>query len=179
MKTFLVFDVESIGLHGEGFSVGYVVIQSNGETLQEGYFSCPRSEAFGDLDDREWVRKNIPRIASADFASENPKVMRSEFWKIWIEWKQKGALLAADCNWPVEARFLSQCVDDSKEERKWNGPYPFIDIGSVILGAGGDPLETFERLPREIPAHDPLNDARQSARILVNVLNKLQNQYAA
>jgi hypothetical protein len=79
-------------------------------------------------------------------------------------------MLAADCAWPVEARFLAACVDDQPEQRAWEGPYPLIDIASVRLAAGLDPLATVERLPSEMPAHDPLADARQSARLLIEAL---------
>lgn len=34
---YMVFDVESIGLHGEGFAVGYVVVDRNGERLDKIY----------------------------------------------------------------------------------------------------------------------------------------------
>ena len=45
---FLVFDVESVGLHGQGFAVGYVVKRADGEHLADGCFACPlRSEKSG------------------------------------------------------------------------------------------------------------------------------------
>jgi len=40
MQNFMVFDVESVGLHGEGFAVGYVVVNGDGETLEEGLYIC-------------------------------------------------------------------------------------------------------------------------------------------
>ena len=43
----LVFDVESIGLHGEGWAVGFVLLGHDGETLKEGYFACPQESALG------------------------------------------------------------------------------------------------------------------------------------
>lgn len=43
----MVFDVESIGLHGEGFAVGYVVLQDCRE-VECGMFACDPSKAAGD-----------------------------------------------------------------------------------------------------------------------------------
>ncbi len=101
-------------------------------------------------------------------------MVRAAFWRRWICWKEQGAVLAADCAWPVEARFLMACVEDSLLEREWQGPYPLIDIGSVLLAKELDPVATFSRLPDEVPIHNPLKDAIQSARILLTALNGRQ-----
>jgi hypothetical protein len=39
-----------------------------------------------------------------------------------------------------------------------------------MLLSGRDPLATYERLPNELPAHDPMADARQSARLWLECL---------
>ena len=36
VEKFMVFDVESIGLHGEGFAVAWVVVNRAGERLGDG-----------------------------------------------------------------------------------------------------------------------------------------------
>ncbi len=166
---FLVFDVESIGLHGEGFAVGYVVKRGDGEHMADGMFACSPNMADGMVSDREWVEQNIPPLDSNCYTAAD---VRNRFWAVWMEWKVKGALLVADCAWPVEARFLAQCVDDAPFERNWEGPYPLYDLASVLLAHGKDPLAITERLPDELPAHNPVNDAMQSARILVETLKQ-------
>jgi hypothetical protein len=175
MKTpsthlYFVFDVESIGLHGEGFAVGYVVKDIEGNEHDCGKFSCLPSNAVGGEDSYKWVRDNIPEMKPTHDA---PWLVRAAFWRAWLKWKEKGAVMAADCPWPVEARFLAACVDDSPGVREWQGPYPLIDVGSVILANGGDPKGKFDRLESERPEHDPLNDARQSARLLIENLSKV------
>lgn len=166
-KTFIVFDVESIGLHGEGFAVGWVVISSNGAVYEESYLACNPEMARGFEDSREWVKKNIPFMESTH---DTPKAVRNAFWAVWELWKKNGAVLVADCCWPVEARFLAQCVDDDPRTREWGGPYPLHDLASVLLANGKDPLAITERLPNELPQHNPLADAKQSARILIAAL---------
>jgi hypothetical protein len=74
----------------------------------------------------------------------------------------------ADCPYPVEANFFTTMLKEQADE--WGGPYPFIDVASVRFAAGLAPLETCERLPTELPAHDPLADARQSARLFFEAL---------
>ena len=169
---FMVFDVESIGLHGEGFAVGYVVIDRGGTVLEERTYACDPDTAAGLPKDRRWVDANVPKLAhpEASHPASTPTDVRAEFWNRWLHWKAQGAALVADCCWPVEARFLAACVDDCRPVRDWGGPYPLHDLASVLLAVGRDPLATNDRLPSELPAHHPLNDARQSARLLLDAL---------
>lgn len=169
-KFFFVFDVESIGLHGGSFAVAWVVIDKHGAIQEEEVFSVEPEYVCGCGDssnDRAWVKENVPPIK---VTHSDERDMRNAFWDKWIEWKEKGALLVADCPWPVEARFLSRCIDDNHKERCWDGPYPFLDLASILFALGMDPIGTFPRKPNEEPAHHPLADAKQSARILVEVL---------
>lgn len=171
-ELFMVLDVESIGLHGEGFAVGYVVINRRGDVLEERTYACDPDEAHGLPKDRRWVDANVPKLGHPDASNPlgAPAAVRAEFWYRWLHWKAQGAALVADCCWPVEARFLAACVDDCRPSRDWDGPYPLHDLASVLLALGRDPLATIDRLPNELPAHHPLHDARQSARLLIEAL---------
>ena len=166
-SLFMVFDVESIGLHGEGFAVAWVVVNREGERLGEGCMACDPGICFGTDESRLWVAEHVPTL---EITSPNPSHLRNSFWGIWRMWADRGAVLFADCAWPVEANFLSECVKQDHEEREWQGPYPLHDLASVLLALGADALAVNERLPDELPAHHPLMDARQSARQLVECL---------
>ena len=163
----IVFDVESIGIHGEGYAVGYVVCDSQMTPLSEGMFTYPPGRAHGSFDGHLWVR-NLEY--SLPVNCETPREVRTKFWEMWRYWvnldKSESVYLWADCSWPVEGRFLIACIDDDRFVREWFGPYPLMDIAPLLLRAGKNPTAVYERLPEELPAHNPLHDARQSARIL-------------
>lgn len=168
MESFLVFDVESIGLHGEGFAVGgcelLVDRQSNYWSRNNGFlFACDPDLAKGMPDDRQWVREHIrlkPNAAS-------PREVRDWFWTVWSLHVPMGFRLVSDCGWPVEANFLSACMVDDPTRK---GPYPLLDLSSMLLTHGLDPLQSFGRRDDELPEHNPLADARQSARVLGELL---------
>jgi len=176
--VFFVFDVESAGLHGEAFAFGYVVVTRDGQELECGKFFCWLDNAKGTDEDLRWVRENCPGLAI--FADRdavvppctNPAELRARFWEAWMHWREKGAIAVADCSWPVEARFLAACVDVGPAERRWQGPYPLHDVATARLCANLDPLAVVERLPNELPKHDPLADARQSARLFLEALHE-------
>lgn len=184
---FVVFDVESIGIHGEGFAVGWVEIVPSGEVLFHGHYYCDptRADAAPGLrhtninqTDRRWVENNVRKyLHPRDFLA-NPKSVREVFWRFWEDAKKRAeegsytVYLAAEVPWPVEARFLNACILDKPYERHWGGPYPLIDIASVMFAAGWNPNEDFHRNEDE-PEHNALGDARQSARLLLEALRAL------
>lgn len=165
---FMVFDVESIGLHGEGFAVAWIVVSRIGDVLDEGCLSCNPDDCSGTDESRLWVAENIPTLPRTNPTKFH---LRNEFWHEWRHWADQGAVLVADCAWPVEANFLTACIKVNHAEREWQGPYPLHDLASMLLALGRNPLAVTERLPNELPAHHPLMDARQSARQLVDCLN--------
>lgn len=79
----------------------------------------------------------------------------------------------AECQWPVEARFLLECVDDNPAAHNWEGPYPFHEIATLMLAAGMDPMAKYQRGGNELPEHEPLADTRLSVRLLVEALKRL------
>jgi hypothetical protein len=178
-QLYMVFDVESIGLHGEGWAVGWVVVDAAGAELDYGRLAVDPNVAQGEHEGRVWVADNCPTILPTH---QTTRGIRTSFWGWWQAWKRKGAVLVAECAWPVEARFLIACVDDGPqrgetEQRIWNGPYPLHELASVMVAAGMDPMATYDRLPDE-PQHDPLGDARQSARLLLMALERLRHTEA-
>jgi hypothetical protein len=161
-RFLMFFDVEAIGLHGEGFAVGWAVVNAAGDTLEAQRCACPPEAAVGADSDRAWVAANVPPLAPTH---DTPRALRSAFWAAWIKWREQGAWLAADCPWPVESGFLSACVDDQGPSAHWLGPYPLLDVSTLLLVAGHDPRKNMER-PGELehPVHDPLADVFHAVR---------------
>jgi hypothetical protein len=143
------------------------VYDENGKMLREFCYSIEPNVSRGSDADRAWVAANIQPI---EITHTNIKSLRTEFWESWMDAKENGAVMAVECGWPVEHRFLTQCIDDDTESRKWEGPYPLHEISSIMLAAGMDPMATYDRLLSELPNHNPLADARQSARFLSEAL---------
>jgi len=170
MNSYFVFDVESVGLHGEGFAVGGGLFLENGSQQWGFQFACAPVLANGTASDLDWVNKNVPILEETH---RIPELVRTAFWDKWIKAKAGGAVMAADCLWPVEANFISHCLDDNSS-RKADGPYPFLEIASFLQAAGMDPIGTYDRTPSELPKHNPYCDAVQSARMLAVALSKIK-----
>lgn len=173
MNSYFIFDVESIGLHGEGFAVGGGVYLANGAVQWEFGFACQPSEAWSDdAEDAMWVMANVPML---EVTHRTPEKMRDSFWVEWLRAKNQGAIAAVECGWPVEADFLHRCIHDKRSMRKWEGPYPLHEIATYMAASGMDPMMKYDRFPNELPIHNPLADARMSARLLAEALSRLEH----
>jgi hypothetical protein len=168
MPLYMVFDIESVGLHGEGFAVGWVVVDEHGATLEDVYWGCAAELAEGTQDGRDWIDVNVvPYLPQPNCAS--PAEVRRRFCEAWQRWRLQGAVLVANAGWPVEARFLARCVDDGLLD-PWHGPYPLHEVATARLAAAMSAVRDCVRLPSELPAHHPTADARQAARLWLAAL---------
>jgi hypothetical protein len=149
----LIFDVESIGLHGEGFAVGWIVVEKGKETSQ-GYAACPPLRAGGDRESRKWVTRHVlPRLPPPN--CETTRQVRDVFWLIWERLRLQSGELMVDCGWPVEVNFLSACVTDDPG-RGGRGPYPLREASEIRRALGREVLGFPDA------DHHPTQDARQT-----------------
>lgn len=170
---YLVIDVESIGLYGEAFAVAGVIMSCN-KIIEEFLFACNPEVAKGTISNREWITKNV-QLSYSDFNCSSTIQLRYLFWNKFIELKNKypELIICGECIYPVEANFFAQCIKDDEQNREWEGPYPLHDISSMIFMTGVDPLQKVERIENELPEHNPLADARQSARLLMKSITEI------
>lgn len=184
-QKFFVFDCESVGLHGQTFAVAGGVYDIQGQPVlgSEFLFSCGHECAVGSSggnedDDRKWVEENVA-IQEGAVLCANPHEVRHRFWQLWEMARRgfPGVMMFVECGWPVEAKFLEECIADDPVTRNWQGPYPMHEIATLMLAAGMDPMATYDRQPQEQPAHDPLADARLSARLLSAAIGRLDEAH--
>ncbi len=183
---YLTFDVETNGLHGEAFAFGYVLTDRKGNTVKEGFFACSlrtsepqpsfhhnRTKTWDDDDFLEEVV--VPAVKSGNFERcYSPEDLRLKFFNHWyyaveIARKQdepESIILVSDVPWPCEARFLLEVHQENPSFMC----YPLLDVASMLQARGIDPTLTFDRMPHELPSHNPLNDSRQSSRIFHSLM---------
>lgn len=169
----MVFDVESVGLHGEGFAVGWVLVSGDGIEYASGHFGCSPEFANGQDDGSyKWVQEHCDWVENC----ARPRDVRDQFWNAYVGYFHDipgmSILLAADVPWPVESEFLMQVICDDRS-RITKAPYPLIDVASIRLAAGLNPLVSERRFADELPVHNALADARQSARLLLESLKMI------
>lgn len=164
---YFVFDVESAGLNGAGFSFGYVVVDENGKEIEAGFATSGIDSVKVSKEDKDWLEKNLPQEIL--YPAGDYKLTRQEletaFWNIFQ--KHKNAEKVCDCGYPVEARWLLDCGCTA---------YPLHELATALLLNEKDPLGNYARRDNEKPKHHPLADARQSARLWIECLKRGDNR---
>ena len=172
---YFVLDVESIGLYGDGYAAGIVVIDRGGIVQEDKRLLWGldwEHERSTHPEEYAWYCQNVAPH-QLPVTHQFLISMRHAFWNFWVSWRARGAVLVADCPFPVETNFLSACVKEARANNIPDSPYPLLDVGTLLLACGLSPLGTYPRRPDELPKHDPLADARQSARLLIECLDYL------
>lgn len=175
MNTIMSVDVEAIGLYGPAFWVGWVLFDK-GIEIESGYYACnPVAMLTEPGNDWDWVKANIPKPVGG-YNRQWPIGVRLGFWQSYMELidRYTDLIVVADCPFPVETRFFEQCINDAPMERRPYAPYPLVDVASIGLALGFDPMVEHTRALDELPRHDPVNDARQSGRQLIRYLQSIR-----
>ena len=161
MKKYLVFDVESAGLTGQGFAFGYVVVLETGVVIENGCQTAGINSVPCSPEDKLWLESNLPHEIL--YPKDEDKASLDHLHKCFLGVLEanQDAEVVVDCGYPVEARFL---LDIGAKV------YPLHELATALKMAGKDPTGHFPRLENELPAHHPLFDARQSARLWLEAL---------
>lgn len=167
MSNLFVFDVESERLFGKGFAWGAVVYSRNGDLIDQAY-SCVNLD---NVNADDWVKENVFPNQDSKYFVDTFKEMRDNFWNFYMKHKDTCEIWS-DVNFPVETNFLSDVAIDDLENRQWMMPYPLRDISNYI-SVHVDRDEFNDGM--EIKRHDPLFDAKLSAKGLLTILNYTTN----
>ncbi len=177
-----ILDVESVGLHGEGFAAALTIIDGNKNILESAYFGCPIDTALGREEDRTWVKEVIvPYLPESNY--KNPREVRNSFWEYYMDWKAKAKnqdqafTLWADCGFPVDTRFISDCMNEDISNRRWDGPYPLQEIATIRVALGLDPTPSYGLSESE--QHNPIMETRYIATKLMEWLEVIRGKLAS
>lgn len=158
MSTVISLDCESNGLHGQIFAFAVAVYEDSREIDQQ-VWRCP---IVASVD--PWVAENvIPAMVDIPEDVADYVALQAE-WEEIFEFYGKPQVIT-HVPWPVEARFLW----DAHRDEPFSGPFPLIDVASMLLARDHDPTSTAGYLGWagiDLPAgspHDPLFDARSAA----------------
>jgi len=189
-QHYLSLDVESLGLFGPPFAVGFCLVDESGAELESGIYGWD-FKIFSNLlywdyasndstrweinhKDEYWVLENVipalpPLWANCKGIIDFYQRFYKEVWDVCF-FKYPNLIAVSDCPFPVEFNFILEMLHSVGHRDMTHSPLPLIDVASVLLAHGYDPIATYKRREDELPAHDPCKDARQSIRLMLSVL---------
>jgi hypothetical protein len=168
LDRLISLDVESNGLGGRAFAAAITLSDPFGE-LEHAVFRCPID---GPVD--PWVTQNVlPAIADLPTGCPDYTSLLDSVRDAYLRWAVDRVPLVVHVPWPVETRLL---LDMLPGAHVWRGPYPLIDVASVLWAKGHDPLSVDRYLEQhgilapEGSPHHPLYDARAADRCLRHLM---------
>lgn len=180
-QTFFIFDIESLGLYGPGFAFAAGIFDTAGNEAQAAiaHVSITPKMAQGvSKEDLDWVKRNV-KLSPQSRKCPTLRELRSYLWACWEDAKREHPGLMMAMAFEAHGQcgnFLRLCAKNAPSKRKHDEP---LTIASIMFAAGMDPMAEYGRLDNEKPAHNPLADIRQSARLLAEAIRKLNNPPAS
>lgn len=131
MKIFS-FDAEPDGLWADAFAVSAAVYQDG--VMAASFTAYLGAEGVTD----SWVKENVlPKLNDLAKTHDSYDDMLSAFAEFYKA-NKNGADVIAHMGVPVEAKLLLD-MHSKGFIGDWDGPYPFLDVASVLKARGYDP----------------------------------------
>jgi hypothetical protein len=161
-------DAETDGLWGDHFAIAAVVLDDKGNKAAEFEGRVADMSVVKD----PWVRENIVPLCEKLTPYDSIRELRDAFWDFWMTWCER-ALPMDDCGSSVEAHLFRKCIEDEPVVRTWQGPFPLLDLGTLLYSCGINPRavkegEEASRITlagladRGMNLHNPVDDAYAS-----------------
>ena len=138
-NKFFFVDAETDGLYGNIISVAVIITDGDCKTLSTHYMGVRKENL---VVTNQWVRENVvPKLGDYTPYESEYDLLEA----VWTLWHESGATWAvADCCCPVESHLFRKCVEHNPEERMFQGPFPLVDIASMKVAKGLDPIATLQ-----------------------------------
>lgn len=162
MNHFFV-DAETNGLYGEFLSVAALVTDPAGQEVERFYGAVlPRQDKIHS----KWVQEHVyPYLQNAETRYADEDALLEAFWKFWLKHRDN-CICITDVGYPVESRLFTTCVKRNLIEREWLAPFPMLDLSTLLLANGIDPLVDRKKLSGlSLTMHDAMNDVRMMAKL--------------
>ena len=169
MKEKAVFlDVETDGLYGSFLTAALIAADREGNEIERAYYGIKR-ENMHVTDD--WVKENVlPKLGEYEVC-ENEKELLQKVWDFWLQYRDD-AYMVCDVGYPVETEFLRRCVELNQAENMWDAPFPLVDLSSLLLAKGYDPLCDRKKFVKEYKEED-VHNALYDAEVAIEVWKKI------
>lgn len=172
---YLFVDAETDGLYGKFVSIAMVVADHAGNELEHIYIGLSNPEKHIK---ENWVRENVLPILGEYEEYEDEHSLLEAAWSFWRAYAPNSYIIA-DVMHPVESRLFTLCVEQDVEHRVFQGPFPMLDLASMLYTVGINPLEAREKMVQPLDEgkqHSALYDARMAMAIWKKyILPNLQN----
>ena len=165
---YMFVDAETDGLYGRILSIAALVCDSKGNEIETFDHYCSVTEE--DIED-PWVKEHVYPILKTGIEEKDEHSLLCSFWNFYK--KQSDCAIIGDVTYPVECRVFEKCVRMDLPGRAFEGPFPLMDLSSMLYAKGYDPLtERYDLVADKIMfnQHSAIDDVRMAKEIWKNLI---------
>lgn len=133
MEKVAFIDAETDGLYGPFLSIAAIICDENGRELDSFYHRVCCKES--DISD-SWTREHVYPYLGQGIGHENEAELVETFWRFYCS--HRDCIWIGDIIYPVESRLFIKCVEADGGNRMLQGPFPLLDLGSMLYARGID-----------------------------------------
>lgn len=168
-KNLFFIDAETDGLYGAFISAAVVVTTEDCREIERHYYGISKKK----LQARErWVQENVLPVMGEYTPCENEKELLEQVWTVWERY-QEDAYAIGDVVYPVEARLFMECVRNDEAHRRFQAPYPLLDLSNIMYAKGINPMTERKKLADNESTgrqHNALDDVLMTIEIYKKIL---------
>ncbi|TWS95561.1 hypothetical protein [Streptococcus sp. sy018] len=164
-----IIDAETDGLYGQLLTLAVLISDTSGNVIEEFYAGLPHAL---DKVTNHWVKEHVLPYVNDYQAFDCKNDLLNAFWQLWLKYHNQETLCFVDVGIPVEASIWHQVIQLDVENRTFLAPFPIIDISSLLLAKGYNPLISRQELVPSFSGHlhNALDDVRLANAVLTKIL---------
>ena len=139
-NKYFFIDAECDGLNGAFISVAMIVTNEKFNEIERKYIGICKDKLI--VNDK-WTRENVVPYMGEYYGVSSECELLEEVWHFWRKYADE-AYAVGDVIFPVEARLFQKCINRDITNRNLQGPFPLLDLSSLIFAKRMNPL-----IPRE------------------------------
>lgn len=158
-----IIDAEVDGLYGPLLTLAVLIADQDGQVIEEFYAGLPKNLASVET---EWVKTNVLPFVGNYHNVDSEEELLDQVWRLWASYG-KSAICYADVPFPVETGIWHRIMARQEKSSEQEGPFPLIDLASILLAKGINPLTNRLDLARKsFVLHNALDDVRLTNHLL-------------
>ncbi|OUP50171.1 hypothetical protein [Lachnoclostridium sp. An181] len=168
-REYYVFvDAETDGLYGRFLTVAMLILNREMKEIERRYLGVKKENLI--VTDK-WTKAHVLPVIGGYEEVEDEKQLLEKTWNIWMKYAEH-AYAVADVCYPVECRLFQKCVELNRVERMFHAPYPLVDLSSLLLAKGIDPLKNRKELVHNI-GEEQTHNAMYDVELMVMIWKKI------
>ena len=162
-------DAETDGLYGSFLTVAIIVTDRRCNEIERRYWGI--SEDSMVITD-PWVKENVIGKFGDYEVCEDEYDLLEKVWTVWKKYRDK-AYVVTDVMHPVESRLFTECARNDLENRKFEGPFPILDLSSILYAKGYNPIADYSDILEEYDKniqHNAMDDVETIIKVYRKVM---------